>query len=76
LSKALEGITLAAVQLPREQRLSLANVLIERDDSNSEDGIDEAWDAEIPDGVRTVDKGRAAGIPYERVLTQIDRRLK
>ena len=75
MSTALEKVTREAVDLPRHQRLALARFLIELDDPAADEGVQQAWDAEISDRVRAVQEGRTEGIPYEQVLARVDRRL-
>lgn len=74
MSKALEEVSREAIQLPRQQRLALARFLIELDESIVEEGVEAAWEAEIEERVRAVDEGRAQAIPYDQVLSRIDRR--
>lgn len=75
MSKALEEVSRQAIELPRQQRLALARFLIDLEQSNVEEGVEAAWDAEIAERVRAVDLGRAEGIPYAEVLARIERRL-
>lgn len=71
----LEQITRDAVQLPKDQRLTLAKILLEMDDSAGDSGVEAAWDKEIHERVRAVEEGKAEGIPYEQARARIDDRL-
>ncbi len=71
----LEDVTREAIGLPRHQRLVLARVLIELDDPGSDTDVDAAWEAEIQARVQAVKEGRVEGVPYEKVLARIDKRL-
>ncbi len=75
MSMPLEAVAREAIALPRHQRLSLARLLIELDDPGSEADVEAAWEAEIQARLRAVREGRVQGIPYEEVLTRVDRRL-
>lgn len=76
MSNALETITREAVRLPRQQRLSLARLLIDLDSVGEEVAdVEGAWDAEIRERVRAVEEGRVEGIPWDEVLDRVDRRL-
>lgn len=75
MSSALEKLSKQAIDLPRDQRLALARILLEQDEQAVEDA-DKAWDAEISARVRAVQEGRTEGIPYEQVLARVDRQLR
>jgi putative addiction module component (TIGR02574 family) len=75
MSMALEDVTREAIELPRQQRLALAHLLIELDDPVSDADVEAAWEAEIQARARAVKEGRAEGIPYEQALARVDRRL-
>ena len=73
---ALEEVTHEAIQLPRHQRLALARILMDLDDSGTDADVEAAWDAEIQARVRAVQEGGVEGIPYEQVLARINQRLR
>ena len=75
MSTALEKVKREAVELPRHQRLALARLLIGMDHPAADEDVQPAWDAEISERVRAVQGGRTEGIPYEQVLSRVDRRL-
>lgn len=67
MPKALTEITKEAIQLPRQQRLVLAGLLLELEDGGADPKADEAWEQEIQARIKAVDDGTAVGIPYEEV---------
>jgi hypothetical protein len=76
MGMALQEVAREAVQLPREQRLVLAAILMELDDPPSEGDVAPAWDTEIQARAQAVQAGRVVGIPYEDALARVDRRLR
>ena len=75
MTSTLEQLTLGALQLPGRQRLALAGFLLETTDAALDADTDEAWEREIQDRLLAVDAGRVAGIPWEQVLLEADKRL-
>lgn len=75
MPKALTEITKEAIQLPRQQRLALAGLLLELEDGGTDPQADEAWEQEIQARIKAVDGGTAVGIPYEEAMRQAQERL-
>jgi len=75
MSATLEDVTLIALQLPINQRLVLAGLLLESDDVSDNLEVDLAWDQEIQDRIRAVDGGGVTGISYHDVMSAADMRL-
>lgn len=75
MPKALEEITKDAMDLPPRQRLALAEFLLESADAAADSEAEAAWDSEIRDRIRAIDEGRVAGIAYEDVMREAERRL-
>ena len=75
MSKALTEITKEAIQLPRQQRLVLAGLLLELEDGGADPQADEAWEQEIQARIKAVDDGTAVGISYEEAMRQAQGRL-
>jgi len=75
MPKALTEITKEAIQLPRQQRLALAGLLLELEDGGSDPQADEAWDQEIRARIKAIDEGTAVGIPYDEAMRQAQDRL-
>ena len=75
MPKALEEVTKAAMALPPRQKLALAGFLLESADDEADPEAEAAWDSEIADRIRAVDEGHVAGVPYEEVMREAERRL-
>lgn len=73
--KALEEIAKDAMDLPPHQKLALAEFLLESADAEADPEAEAAWDSEIRDRIRAIDKGRVTGIAYEDVKRTAERRL-
>jgi len=75
MAKALQDITHDVLELPRNQRLALAQFLLNLDDSASEGNVDAAWDAEIRARLKAYDEGRVEAIPFDQVRQTMDLRF-
>jgi hypothetical protein len=75
MSKTLAEITQEVVQLPKQQRLALASLLLELEDRSVDPRADEAWEEEIHARIRAVDDGTAVGIPVDEAMKQAQGRL-
>jgi hypothetical protein len=75
MPKELTEITRDAIELPRQQRLALAGLLLELEDGGADAQADEAWEQEIQARIKAVDDGTAVGIPYEAAMRQAQARL-
>jgi uncharacterized membrane-anchored protein len=75
MPKPLEEVTKEALDLPPHQRLALASFLLKSTDTLSDPGAEAAWDSEIRDRIRAIDEDRVAGIAYEDVMREAERRL-
>jgi len=75
MSKALEEITKDAIQLPRPQRLALASLLLELDNSSDDPEIALAWEQEIRARIAAIEDGTALGTAYEDVNSEAENRL-
>ena len=75
MTATLEEITQTALQLPVKQRLALAGFLLETEDVSPDPDVDAAWDQEIQDRIRAVDSGAVAGISYQDVMLEAEKRL-
>jgi putative addiction module component (TIGR02574 family) len=70
MPRALPDITRDIVQLPRDQRLELARILLDLDDSDNSGIVAEvetSWDQEIRERIKAYDEGRVQSIPYEEI---------
>jgi hypothetical protein len=68
MSKPFEDIAEEAVNLPRKQRLSLANLILELDEASQDGQVSEAWEEEIRARIRALDEGTAQSQTYEDVM--------
>jgi len=56
-----------ASELSEEERAALAGLLIESLESERDEGVDEAWAAEIARRVEELESGRVKPVPWETV---------
>ncbi len=75
MAKALDSVSKDALNLPVEQRLVLAGILLESAEAAPDAEASAAWDAEIRARIQAIDDGRISGIPYEQVLQEAEQRL-
>ncbi len=75
MANALDSVSKDALNLPVEQRLVLAGILLESAEAAPDAKASAAWDAEIRDRIQAIDDGRISGIPYEQVLQEAEQRL-
>ena len=64
-----------ASELPEEDRADLAGLLIESLESERDEGVDEAWAAEIERRLADLDSG-VQGVPWETVRARLLGRLR
>ncbi len=70
-----EEIKREALQLPKDQWLTLAHNLLSSIEPEKDERCMNAWDAEIRDRIRRYDEGSVASIPALAVVKELDRRL-
>ena len=75
MSTALEQVTKEAMDLPPQQKLALAEFLIESAEAAADPEAAAAWGSEIRDRIRAIDEGRVAGVAYEDVMRAAESRL-
>ena len=75
MSKAFEEIAHDATQLSREQRLQLASLLLELNESSADVEADATWEQEILARIRAVDENQIEGVSFETVMRDADDRL-
>ena len=75
--KPLSEVAKDAIELPHEQRLTLARILLDCSEGPSDPTpeIEEAWEEEISRRIRAIDSGETQGIPLHEVLGEIDSRF-
>ena len=67
MPKALQEITHDVLELPRNQRLALAQFLLNLDEDVTGVDVDAAWDAETRSRLKAFDEGRVEAIPFDQV---------
>ena len=75
MPKALSEIAKEAMDLSSRQRLALAEFLPPSADAAADPEAEAAWESEIRDRIRAIDEGRVAGVAYEEVMREAEKRL-
>ena len=75
MSKAFEEIAHDATHLSREQRLQLASLLLELNESSADVEADATWEQEILARIRAVDQNQTDGLSFEAVMRDAEDRL-
>lgn len=73
---SIERLLKEAVELPEDQRLTLAYRLLVSSEPPASDETEHEWDASIRDRIRRYDEGSARARPAGDVLSDLDRRLR
>lgn len=73
---SVETLTADAMQLPLDQRLTLAHRLLSSVEPTASAGVESAWHAEICRRIARFDEDRAVAIPAVEVFSELDRRLR
>jgi putative addiction module component (TIGR02574 family) len=60
-----------ALALPESERAEIAGSLIRSLDTETDDGADEAWEAEIQRRVEAIDRGEVRLIPWVDVMQEL-----
>ena len=76
MNGAVETIVAEAVQLPPDQRLTLAHRILSSVEPDRSTETDAAWDAEIGGRIARYDAGGVETIPAAEVFAEVDRRLR
>jgi putative addiction module component (TIGR02574 family) len=63
-----------AMKLDPQERATLLRLLVEALDAQMEEGVDEAWRAEIERRMAELDAGSVETIPWEEVRARLYRR--
>ena len=64
-----------ALQLPLDERASMAALLLASMDGPADDGVETAWSAELEKRARRALAGETKGIDWEQAREQIRQRL-
>ena len=73
---SIDRLLKEAVELPEDQRLTLAHRLLVSSEPPASDEIEHAWDAAIRDRIRRYDEGSTLARPAGDVFAELDRRLR
>lgn len=73
--ETIEDLARGAIELPPDQRLTLAQRILASVEPEGEPVIDAAWAAEIRERIRRYDSGETKAIPASEVFAELDRRL-
>ena len=76
MAGSIETLVSEAMQLPPDQRLTLAHRILSSVEPVVSNEIDAAWDTEIRKRIARYDAGEVGGIPAAEVFAEIDRRLR
>jgi len=73
--QTVEGLAQGAIELPPDQRLTLAQRILASVEPTSDPKIDAAWVIEIRERIRRYDLGETCSVPGSEVFAGIDRLL-
>ena len=76
MNGSIETIVAEAVQLPPDQRLTLAHRILSSIEPERTAENDVAWDQEIRERMARYDAGGVPSIPASEVFAELDRRLR
>ena len=61
----------SALALPESERAEIAASLILSLDTDTDDGVDEAWAAEVQRRIESIDKGEVTLIPWDDLMREM-----
>jgi putative addiction module component (TIGR02574 family) len=73
---SVDNIIAEAIQLPPDQRLTVAHRLLSSVEPEPTDEIEAVWEAEIQDRIARYDAGAVRSIPAAEVFLELDRHLQ
>jgi putative addiction module component (TIGR02574 family) len=73
--QTIDDLTQGAIELPPDQRFTLAQRILASVEPPTDAEVDRAWTAEIRERMNRYDSGETKGIPGAEVFAEIDRRL-
>ena len=76
MAGSVETLASEAMQLPPDQRLTLAHRILSSVEPVASTEIDAAWDTEIRERIARYDAGTVRSIPATEVFAEVDRRLR
>jgi putative addiction module component (TIGR02574 family) len=73
--QTIDALAQGAIELPPEQRFTLAQRILASIEPSGDEGVDRAWASEIRERMRRYDSGETKGTPGAEVFSDVDRRL-
>jgi putative addiction module component (TIGR02574 family) len=71
----IDDLAESAIQLPPDQRFTLAQRILASVEPQEDSTVDRAWVAEIKERIARYDSSEIRGIPGAEVFSELDRRL-
>ena len=69
----VDDLKLQLKTLSQSDRANIAYFLLNTLDGEEDEGVEEAWDAEIARRVEEIESGKAVGIPLEQVIAEFEK---
>lgn len=76
MAESVETLAEEAMQLPPDQRLTLAHRILSSVEPAVSSELEAVWDMEISARIARYDGGETKGIPASEVFAELDRRLR
>jgi len=76
MNESVETLISQAMQLPPDQRLTLAHRILSSVEPEGSSEIGDAWDREIRERMSRYDAGGIRSVPASEVFEDLDRRLR
>ncbi|MBI4027833.1 MAG: addiction module protein [Verrucomicrobia bacterium] len=71
----VDTVAAEAMQLPEDQRMTLAHRLIASVEPHPDPAVEAAWDHEIRERIRRYDGGKSTTIAASQVFKELDQRI-
>jgi putative addiction module component (TIGR02574 family) len=72
----LETITQEVLELPNNQRLALARIILDLDGGPPDAGVEAAWDEEIRARLKAYDEGKLETVSWEEFREEMKDRFR
>lgn len=76
MAQLLDEVERQGMALPQKDRAALAERLLASLDEGEDEGVEEAWAAEVERRDRELQEGKVKGIPASEVLARVRRALR
>ena len=73
--QTIDDLAESAIQLPPDQRFTLAQRILASVEPQEDSDVDREWAAEIRERMARYDSGEAQGIPGAEVFSELDQHL-